>query len=139
MKHYLKSASIYTLIGLISGVFYREITKIMDYTSRTSLSLIHGHYISLGLFVFLFLLILEKQFAFSGIKSSKQVVIGYHIGLNITGLGFLLRGLTQVLEIDMTRGLNASISGISGIGHILLAISLLMILRNIKKAIYIIL
>lgn len=135
MKHYLKSASIYTLIGLISGVFYREITKIMDYTSRTSLSLIHGHYISLGLFVFLFLLILEKQFAFSEIKSSKQVVIGYHIGLNITGIGFLLRGLTQVLEIDMTRGLNASISGIAGIGHILLAISLLMILRNIKKAI----
>ena len=135
MKHYLKSASIYTLIGLISGVFYREITKIMDYTSRTSLSLIHGHYISLGLFVFLFLLVLEKQFAFSEIKSSKQVVIGYHIGLNITGIGFLLRGLTQVLEIDMTRGLNASISGISGIGHILLAISLLMILRNIKKAI----
>lgn len=135
MKHYLKAASIYTLIGLISGVFYREITKILDYTSRTNLSLIHGHYISLGLFVFLFLLVLEKQFAFSKVKSSKQLVIGYHIGLNITGLGFLMRGLTQVLEMDMTKGLNASISGISGMGHIILAISLLMILRNIKKAI----
>jgi hypothetical protein len=135
MKHYLKAATIYTIIGLLSGVFYREITKIMDYTSRTSLSLIHGHYISLGLFVFLFLLILEKQFAFSGIKSSKKVIIGYHIGLNMTGLGFLMRGLTQVFEMDLTKDLNASISGISGMGHILLAISLLMILRNIKKTI----
>lgn len=134
MKHYLKAASIYTLIGLISGVFYREITKILDYTGPSNLSLIHGHYISLGLFVFLFLLILEKQFAFSKIKKTKEAILGYHIGLNITGLGFLMRGLTQVLEMDMTKGLNASISGISGMGHILLAISLLMILRNIKKA-----
>ena len=49
MKHYLNSAMVYTFLGLASGVFYREFTKFSLYTESTRLSLMHGHYISLGL------------------------------------------------------------------------------------------
>lgn len=135
MKKYLKAAIIYAIIGLSSGVFYRELTKILDFTDRTRLSLIHGHYISLGLFLFLFLLVLEKQFSWSKIKRSKLFVLLYHIGLNVSGIGFLVRGLTEVLDVEMSKGLNASISGVSGIGHIFIAISLLLILRNVGQSI----
>jgi len=135
MKKYLKAAIIYAIIGLSSGVFYRELTKILDYTDRTRLSLIHGHYVSLGLFFFLFLLVLEKQFSWSKAKNSKLFVTLYHIGLNVSGIGFLMRGLTEVLDTEMSKGLSASISGISGIGHILLAVSILMILVRVGKSI----
>jgi len=56
------------------------------------------------------------------------------VGLNITGVGFLIRGLAEVLGMEMTSALNASISGISGIGHIMLAVTLVMILLRVKKA-----
>jgi hypothetical protein len=135
MKHYLNSALLYTVIGLSSGVFYREFTKIMDFTERTRLSLLHGHYISLGLFFFLFLLVLEKQFSWSQLPKTKGVVTLYHVGLNISGIGFLIRGLTEVLGTEMSSALDASISGISGIGHIALAVALVMILLRIKKAV----
>jgi len=135
MKHYLNSALIYTVVGLSSGVFYREFTKIMDYTERTRLSLLHGHYISLGLFFFLFLLVLEKQFSWSQRPKTKGFVTLYNVGLNISGIGFLIRGLTEVLGTEMSSALDASISGISGIGHIALAVALVMILLRIKKAV----
>lgn len=135
MKHYLNSALIYTVVGLSSGVFYREFTKIMDYTERTRLSLLHGHYISLGLFFFLFLLVLEKQFSWSQRPKTKGFVTLYHVGLNISGVGFLIRGVTEVLGTEMSSTLDASISGISGIGHIALAVALVMILLRIKKAV----
>ncbi|MGM0523135.1 MAG: DUF2871 family protein [Bacillota bacterium] len=134
MKHYLSAAIVYTILGLTSGVFYREFTKLSGYTESTRLSLIHGHYISLGLFFFLFLLILEKQFAWSRFPKTKGLVIGYHIGLNISIIGFLIRGVTEVLGTTMSSALNASISGISGIGHIVLAVTLIMILFRVKKA-----
>jgi hypothetical protein len=134
MKHYLNAAMTYAIMGMTSGVFYREFTKILEYTERTKLSLMHGHYFTLGLFFFLFLLILEKQFGWSSLPKSKGFIIFYHIGLNITGLAFLIRGLTQVLDISMSKGLNASISGIAGIGHILIAVTMIGILLKVKKS-----
>lgn len=133
MKKLFNASIVYALLGLSSGVFYREFTKILGYTERTRLSLLHGHYVSLGVFFFLILVLFENQFNWLSGKKSKGMLWGYHIGLNISALGFLLRGLTEVLSIDMTKGLNASISGISGIGHILLAVSMVMILVQLKK------
>ncbi len=133
MKHYLKAALSYAIVGMVAGVFYRELTKFSGYGGTTRLSLMHGHYLSLGLFFFLFLLILEKLFAWSALKGTKTVVLCYHIGLNITGLGFLLRGLSEVAGMEMTKALNASIAGISGIGHIAVAVSMVMILLRVGK------
>lgn len=125
-------ALVYAIIAMIFGVFYREFTKFSHYTGQTNLSVMHTHYFLLGMFFFLALLLAEKVFSFSDQKTGK-LLITYQIGLNITGLGFLLRGLTQVWGTELSKGLDASISGIAGIGHILVGVSMVLLLLKIKK------
>lgn len=131
-KRYINMALVYAIIAMIFGVFYREFTKFSHYTGQTNLSVMHTHYFLLGMFFFLALLLAEKVFSFSNQKTGK-LLITYQIGLNITGLGFLLRGLTQVWGTELSKGLDASISGIAGIGHILVGVSMVLLLLKIKK------
>ncbi len=44
----------------------------------------------------------------------------------------VVRGIVQVLDLNVV---SAAISGIAGIGHILLGISLVVILLDIKKSV----
>lgn len=132
VKRYINMALVYAIIAMIFGVFYREFTKFSHYTGQTNLSVMHTHYFLLGMFFFLALLLAEKVFSFSDQKTGK-LLITYQIGLNITGLGFLLRGLTQVWGTELSKGLDASISGIAGIGHILVGVSMVLLLLKIKK------
>ena len=131
-KRYMNMALVYAIIAMIFGVFYREFTKFSHYTGQTNLSVMHTHYFLLGMLFFLALLLAEKVFSFSDQKTGK-LLITYQIGLNITGLGFLLRGLTQVWGTELSKGLDASISGIAGIGHILVGVSMVLLLLKIKK------
>ena len=122
----------YGVIAMAFGVFYREFTKFSSFTGRTSLSFLHTHYFMLGMFFFLLLMLAEKAFSFSTPKTGR-VLAAYQAGLNVTGLGFLLRGLTQVWGTDLSRALDASISGVAGIGHILTGVSLVLLLLQIRK------
>lgn len=131
VKRYANMALIYALIAMVFGVFYREFTKFSHFTGRTNLSFMHGHYFLLGMVFFLILMLAEKVFAFSD-RSVNRVLLVYQIGLNITGAGFLMRGLTQVWGTELSRGLDASISGIAGIGHILTGVCLILLLLKIK-------
>lgn len=134
-KRYANFAFFYAIIAMIFGVFYREFTKLNHFTGQTNLSILHTHYFLLGMFFFLILILVEKLFAFSD-KTIKKFILVYQIGLNITGLAFFIRGLIQVQEIiNLEKGIDASISGIAGIGHSLMGISLIFILRKIKKSI----
>lgn len=132
-KRYANLALVYAVIAMIFGVFYREFTKFEQFTGRTNLSVMHTHYFLLGMFFFLILMLIEKNFAFSGQKQVGVLLITYQLGLNITGLGFLMRGLTQVWGTNLSRGMDASISGIAGIGHIFLGISLVLLLLKIRN------
>ena len=58
----------------------------------------------------------------------------YNIGLPLTVLMMLIRGTLQVLGTPLSKGLNASISGIAGIGHILLGAGLILLIVSLKKA-----
>ena len=131
-KRYANLALTYAVIAMIFGVFYREFTKFNHFSGWTNLSVMHTHYFLLGMFFFLILMLVEKVFAFSG-QSTGKVLLAYQLGLNITGLGFLMRGLTQVWGMELSKGLDASISGIAGIGHILTGVSIVLILLSIKK------
>lgn len=133
-KRYASTALIYAIAAMIFGVFYREFTKFQGFTGKTTLSVMHTHYFLLGMIFFLLLMVLEKNFHLSAQKNVGKVVIAYQIGLNITGLGLFVRGITQALGTVLTRGLDASISGISGIGHIITGVSMILILVKIKKS-----
>lgn len=132
VKRYANLALYYALAAMAGGVFYREFTKFQHFTGRTTLSVMHTHYFLLGMFFFLLLALLEKTFAFSGKRTGKAVVV-YQVGLNITALGLLLRGLAQVWGTALSRGMDASLSGTAGIGHILMGVSLVLLLLDIRK------
>ena len=52
--------------------------------------------------------------------------------IKITALMLVVRGIVQVLDLDVV---SAVISGIAGIGHIILGVSLILILLDIKKSV----
>lgn len=132
MKRYANASLTYALIALAGGVFYREFTKYLGFTGKTTLSVVHTHYFLLGMVFFLLLLMLEKNFSFTGPKTGRAVM-AYHVGLNITGITFLIRGVTQALALSLSSGMDAAISGISGIGHLLLGVSMILLLLRIRK------
>lgn len=134
MKKYANSALFYAIAAMVFGVFYREFTKFMGFTGETALSVMHTHYFMLGMVMFLLMLLLEKQFAFTNGKTGKVLLV-YHAGLNLTGVMFLIRGVAQVLGTPLSSGMNAAISGMAGIGHILLGVSMVLLLVQIKKSV----
>lgn len=51
--------------------------------------------------------------------------------IKITAILLVVRGIVQVLDLNVV---SAVISGIAGIGHIILGVSLILILLDIKKS-----
>ena len=133
-KRYANLALVYGIAAMVFGVFYREFTKFSHFSGKTNLSVMHTHYFMLGMFFFLMLMVIEKVLAFSDKGVGKAVVV-YQVGLNITGIGFLVRGLTQVWGTELSRGMDASISGTAGIGHILMGVCMVVLLVRIRKAV----
>lgn len=131
-KRFANLAFAYAVIAIIFGVFYREFTKFSNFDGQTSLGFLHTHYFVLGMFFFLVLMLAEKAISFSDRNTGRLLII-YQAGLNITGLGFLLRGLTQVLGTELSRGMDASISGVAGIGHILMGVGIILVLLKIRN------
>ena len=134
MKRYMNLALLYAVLAMVGGVFYREFTKFNGFTAKTTLGVVHAHYFLMGMVFFLLLLLLEKSFSFTGAKTGR-ILVAYQIGLNLTAVMFVVRGVTQVLGTALSSGMSAAISGIAGIGHILLGISLVLVLLQIKRSV----
>lgn len=134
LKRYMNASMLYAILAMVGGVFYREFTKFNSFTTKTSLGVVHTHYFLLGMVVFLLLLLLEKNFAFTGAKT-KRLLLTYHIGLNLTAVMLAVRGVTQVLGVTLSSSMSAAISGIAGTGHILLGVSLLLLLLQVKRSV----
>ena len=134
MKRYMNLSLLYAILAMVGGVFYREFTKFNGFTGKTTLGVVHTHYFLLGMVFFLLLLLLEKSFSFTGAKTGR-ILVAYQVGLNLTAVMFVVGGITQVLGISLSSGMDAAISGIAGIGHILLGISLVLLLMQIKRSV----
>lgn len=129
MKKLINTSLIYTILALVSGVFYREFTRSLEFSDKTTLSVMHVHLFALGSLVFLLLVLFEKEFKITKNKSFNKFFITYNVGLIFMISMFVWRGIDQVL------GLNggAMISGIAGISHIIFSIGIIMmfiVLRN---------
>ncbi len=135
MKRYMNMALLYAVLAMVGGVFYREFTKFNGFTAKTTLGVVHTHYFLLGMVLFLLLLlVLEKSFSFTGTKTGR-ILAAYQVGLNLTAVMFVVRGVTQVLGTELTSGMSAAISGVAGIGHIVLGVSLVLLLVQIKRSV----
>lgn len=126
MKRYINYSIIYTVLAMIGGVFYREFTKMNDYTVWTTLYVVHTHYFILGMMFFFVLSVVSTCAHFK----SNRAVLFYNIGLNLTAIMLVVRGIAQVLDLNIVSAL---ISGVASIGHIILGVSLILILLDIKK------
>lgn len=129
MKKLINTAFMYTILALVSGVFYREFTRSLEFSDRTTLSVMHVHLFVLGSLVFLLLTLFEKEFKITKNKSFNKFFIVYNVGLIFMIAMFVWRGIDQVL------GLNggAMISGIAGISHIIFSIGIIMMFIVIRK------
>lgn len=134
MKRYMNSALLYAALAMAGGVFYREFTKFNGFTGKTSLSVVHTHYFLLGMVFFLLLLLLEKNFSFTSEKTGRVLAV-YHIGLNLTAVMLVVRGVVQVLVPVVSSGMNGAISGMAGIGHILMGVSMVLLLLQIRRSV----
>jgi hypothetical protein len=76
----------------------------------------------------------ERFMNMSNFKEFKLFNITYNLGLHITLVVFIVRGVTEVLGSNYSRAFDKSISGIAGIGHILLATGIITILIILNKS-----
>ena len=134
MKRYMNTALLYAVLAMAGGVFYREFTKFNGFDERTTLSVVHTHYFLLGMVFFLLLLLLEKNFSFTSAKTGRILAV-YHTGLNLTAVMLVVRGVAQVTVPALSSGMNAAISGVAGIGHILLGVSIILLLVQIRRSV----
>lgn len=131
MKKLVKTAFIYAIIAMLSGIFYREGSRFLELTEPNTWSIIHTHFFMLGMFFFLIVLLLEKSFHLTKDKKYNAFYYIYNIGLIITGIMLYLRGIADVAEGFMAY--DKMISGISGLGHILLGIGIILFFIILKN------
>ena len=133
MKKYLNVSILYAIAALIGGVFYREFTKINKYTGVTALGKVHVHLFMLGTIVFLLVSLFEMQQKLQENKTFRAFMWVYNIGLPITVIMFAIRGITEVLNMNLSSSASAAISGMAGIGHILTGTGIILLLVSLKK------
>lgn len=134
MKKYINISLIYAVLAMAGGVFYREFTKWNGFEGVTVLGKVHTHLFLMGMMVFWIVALFAAQRNLKEIKSFQAFMWLYNIGLLLTAVMMVVRGTAQVLGIALSKGLSASISGMAGIGHILTAIGIILLILSFKKA-----
>ena len=85
MKRYLNFAFYYFLFAMAGGVFYREFTKFLDFSGKTTLSLVHVHLMVLGTFLFLLLALFTRHLKLEEERSFRRFLILHSIALPFYG------------------------------------------------------
>lgn len=134
MKKIGNTAFAYAIIAMICGVIYREGSKFLELTQPTTWSLTHTHFFVLDMIFFLIVLLLEKSFNLTQNKKFQAFYIIYNIGLIWTGIMLWVRGIFDITK-DASVTYDKMISGISGIGHILLGIGIILFFIILQKQI----
>ena len=128
MRKLKNAAHVYMVLGLVSGIFYREFTRFNHFTGKTQMSLVHTHLLALGMLAFLVVLALEKQFQLSKAKQFRYFFWLYNAGLVITVATMVVRGIAAVLGRDVPVP-----PYVPGCGHFLLMLGLIMLFVALGK------
>ena len=133
MKKYLNISLIYAIAAMVGGVFYREFTKWNGFTGMTALGKVHTHLFLLGMLMFLIIALFAEHHDLQKQKLFRVFLWVYNIGVPLTAVMLVVRGIAQVLNVSLSSVANASISGNAGIGHILTGVGLVLLLISLKK------
>ena len=93
------------------------------------------HLFVMGMIVFLIVALFSTHQELQKYKTFRTFMWIYNIGLPITAVMMVIRGIMQVLNISLSTAANAAISGIAGIGHILTSVGIILLLVSLKKAV----
>ncbi len=130
----LKDALVFLVMGLAGGVFYREFTKLNGFTGITTLRVIHVHSIAVGSLTLLILwLALKNADHLQLDQRFKKPVFALIGGLYFTIVTMLLRGINQVIGKGYIPFPDAALSGVAGIGHIVLGVALVVTFVRLAK------
>ncbi|MEO7904580.1 MAG: DUF2871 domain-containing protein [Candidatus Saccharimonadales bacterium] len=132
MKKLYNAALFYLVAGLLSGLFYREYTRGLDFEGFTQLSVLHTHLLALGMLFFLIVIVMEKVFTLSSSKWFKLFFWHYNAGLILTASMMVVHGII-VIGGGESSGMTA---GISGLGHILLTVGLGFLFAALKQRLF---
>lgn len=129
MRKIYYAAHTYMIVGLISGLFYREFTVLNDFTGETRLSIVHTHLLALGMLFHLILLVLEKSFRLSVSRLFDWSFWVYNTGVTVTVGVMIVQGIQQVRGVETAD----AIGGLAGLGHIVLTVGLVLFFINLGK------
>ena len=130
MRKYINLSIFYLIVGLLSGIFFREFTKFNNFTGSTTLGAVHGHTLTLGFTFFLIVLVLDKLFEISKAKAYNVWLILYNVSLIFMLITLFVRGILQVKGTDF-----AGLSHIAGLSHAMFGVSLIWFVIILYKKI----
>lgn len=133
MKKIMNTSLIYFVLAMAGGVFYREFTKWNGYTEPTTLGVLHVHLLVMGTVLFLLIALFAKVTDLGKNSLFKKFFVLYNVALPFMVVIMLIRGIVQVLAIDLGKMGNGMLSGFAGLSHITMMVSLLMLLIALKK------
>lgn len=131
----VNTAFVYAILAMVGGVFYREFTKFNGFTGRTTLAFVHTHLFLLGMVLFLIIALFEYKAGVTGQKRFGLFYVIYNVGIAITVIMLVCRGILQVLAVNASPGLDGAISGIAGLGHVLTGIGIILYFVLLKRSI----
>ncbi len=133
MKKSLNYALCYAVMAMVGGVFYREFTRANGFEGTTALGKVHTHFFMLGMVMYLIIALFARYYDLYAEKTFKVFRAIYNIGVPLTGIMLGVRGVFEVTGAELSKGLNAAVSGIAGTGHILTGAGIILLLVTLKK------
>lgn len=130
-SHLLKLSGAFLVLGLAAGVFYREFTKFFGFTGKTTLSLSHTHLLVLGFILMLLFALLWRNAV--AMEKTRRPFILYLTGLTWTVAAFMVRGIYTITAEGQTLINDAALSGMAGLGHILLGVGLVWLMVRVSR------
>lgn len=133
MKKLFYAAFAYLIVGLLAGLYYRELTKGTAFESGgdTQLSVAHTHLLVLGFIVMLLALVLDKAFGLSRSRLFPWFFWLYNAGVVVTTGLLVWHGTLTVLGEEA----GAMISGIAGLGHIFLTAGTILLFLALRPGV----
>lgn len=133
MRKSYVAAHVYMIVGVLSGLFYREFTtKVKEFHGETQLALMHTHLLTLGMIVFLIVLGLDKLFQLSGTRLFNAFFWFYNTGVIISTGMMGAHGIMTVYGHDEDH-IPEAIPLTAGLGHILLTVGLVLLFILLGK------
>ena len=127
MKRIINTAIVYFIFAMAGGVFYRE------FTEPTTLGVLHVHLLVMGTLLFLITALFAKVTMLAENLLFKKFFVLYNIALPAMVVMMLIRGIVQVLGIELGKMGNGMLSGLAGLSHIGMMIAFFLLLFAIKR------